>query len=77
MEEQRLEAHRHEPAVHHHEHLHVSHYLRHGATWEHLLARHAHEHNHAAVEHSHEAHEDEDQEHLQEAHVHDHGHPWA
>jgi hypothetical protein len=36
-----MEEHRHENVVHHHEHLHVTHYLRHGSLWEHELARHA------------------------------------
>ena len=72
-----MESHRHEPTVHHHEHLHVTHYLRHGESWEHELSRHEHEHNHAGVEHGHDAHADPDREHLQEAHVHDHGHPWS
>ncbi len=72
-----MDEHRHEPTVHHHEHLHVTHDLRHGDTWERELSRLEHEHNHAGVEHSHEAHADPEREHLQEAHVHDHGHPWG
>jgi hypothetical protein len=72
-----MDEHRHEPTIHHHEHLHVTHYLRHGDTWEHELSEHEHEHNHAGVDHRHEAHTDAEREHLQEAHVHDHDHPWG
>ena len=43
------EKHRHERLVHAHGHPHVTHYLRHGESWEHLGATHEHEHDHAPV----------------------------
>jgi hypothetical protein len=72
-----MEEHRHEATVHHHTHLHVTHCLRDGNTWEHQLAEHQHEHNHAGVQHTHAAHADPEREHLQEAHIHDHDHPYS
>ena len=69
------EEHRHERLVHAHGHLHVTHYLRHGESWEHLGATHEHEHDHAPVTHTHQLHEDPEGEHLREGHIHDHAHP--
>ena len=64
--------HSHEAVVHGHEHIHVTHYARHGEETTHLEAVHEHEHNHPALDHTHEAHEDQEKEHPREAHIHDH-----
>jgi len=69
-----MEGHSHEPVVHDHEHMHVTHYLRHGRDLEHELASHTHGHDHAAVTHEHQPHADPAREHAREAHVHDHRH---
>jgi hypothetical protein len=69
-----MDAHDHDAMVHDHQHVHVTHYLRHGSDLEHELATHAHPHDHPAVAHQHEAHTDSAKEHEREAHVHDHRH---
>jgi hypothetical protein len=67
--------HTHDAIVHDHRHFHVTHYLRRGTEWNHLMSTHDHEHNHAPVDHVHIPHEDVKKEHRREAHVHDHNRP--
>ncbi len=67
--------HSHDPLVHAHEHVHVTHYVRPEEETTHLPASHEHEHNHPALDHQHSPHEDPSKEHEREAHVHDHVRP--
>jgi hypothetical protein len=69
-----MDPHHHDAIVHEHEHVHVTHYLRHGREPEHELATHAHRHDHSALSHEHQPHADPAKEHEREAHVHDHRH---
>jgi len=69
--------HFHPPALHSHDHYHVSHH--HGGVlteWSHRTYWHTHEHNHNALQHSHDySAEDEERDHAKEAHIHDHAAP--